>query len=270
VLTVLIVLIFIYHKLITPIFKPTASKVMMVIGVGASVFLPVYCLRHLPIIDFRPYKIGNNIREQMSLKPGEKPDQYVSILRYKDKASGSIGDYVMTTGSENQQVLEQKNLQPLPWQDSVWMANHEFVESKNELVEAGQKPKITDFHVWDNNNADMTSAVLDHPGYHFWVIAYDMAKANEKSFKKLNELATASEKNNIQFIALTATPYEELDPIRHELNAAFSFYYADATVLKTIVRSNPGLVLLNGPVVQAMWHYNDLPTWEEVERKYFH
>jgi uncharacterized membrane protein YphA (DoxX/SURF4 family) len=269
-LTVLILIIFFYRRKITPVFRPVGSNIMMVIGVAASIYLPVYCLRHLPIIDFRPYAIGNNIRKQMTLPPGVQPDQYVSILIYKDKTSGKEGKYVMISNNENQQPwFKDRGLRPLPWQDSVWMANHEFVDSKSELVQAGEKPKITDFHVWDDNNTDMTAAVLDAPsGYHFWVVAYDMEKANAASFEKLNQLAVSSEKNNIPLVALTATPYQSLDPIRHELNAAFPFYYADATVLKTIVRSNPGLVLLKGPVVVDMWHYNDFPTFEEVSRRH--
>jgi len=244
---------------------------MMVLGLGLALYLNVYCLRHLPLIDFRPYKVGSNLREEMSLLPGQKPDQYVSILNYKDKSSGAVGGYVMVTQGEDQQAwFQQRGLNVLPWSDSIWMANHEFVDSKSELVEAGMKPKITDFHVWDDNNVDMTAAVLDEPkGYHFWVVAYDMNHTNQKSFQKLNELAAESEKNNLQFVGLTATPYEELDPIRHELNAAFPFYYSDGTVLKTIIRSNPGLVLLKGPVVIAIWHYNDLPTFDEVSKKYF-
>lgn len=271
VLTVLILIIFIYHKRITPVFGKVGSNMMLILGLGLSIYLPVYCLRHLPIIDFRPYKIGNNIREEMSLPPGAKPDQYVSILNYKDKSSGQVGSYVMVTQGEDQQSwFQQRGLKALPWQDSLWMANHEFVDSKSELVQEGVKPQITDFKVWDDNNTDLTAAVLDDPkGYHFWVIAFDMSRANQSSFRNLNELAQACDKNNIQFVALTATPYAELDPIRHELNAAFPFYYADATVLKTVIRSNPGLVLLKGPVVVDMWHYNDIPSFDEVSKKYF-
>ena len=253
-LTVLIVLIFFNYKKIIPVFPKTLSNVMMVIGLGASVFLPVYCLRHLPIIDFRAYKIGNNIREEMTLPPGATPTIYKTMLTYKNKSTDEMKDYP----SDN-----------FPWNDSVWVATWEFVSTKNELVQQGDKPKITDFKVWDNNNTDMTAAVLDEPaGYHFWVVAYDMDDANKKAFVKLNDLAKESDKNKIQFVALTATPYEQLDPIRHDLNAAFPFYYSDGTVLKTIIRANPGLVLLKGPVVKAMWHYNDLPTWDKVERKY--
>jgi len=254
-LTVLILILFFLRKKIKPVFPRTASNIIMVIGVAASIYLPVYCLNHLPIIDFRPYKIGNNIREEMSIPPGGKATIYKSMLTYKNKTTGEVKDYP----SDN-----------FPWNDSVWVANWEFVSTKNELVQQGDKPKITDFHVWDDNNTDMTSAVLDDPNYHFWVVAYDMNCADKKSFAKLNELAKEADKNKIQFVGLTATPYEQLDPIRHDLNAAFPFYYADGTVLKTIVRANPGLVLLRGPIPVAMWHYNDFPTYEQISSKYFH
>jgi hypothetical protein len=149
------------------------------------------------------------------------------------------------------------------------MQNHEFVSSKSELLVAGEQPKITDFQVWDKENQDVTALVLDELNYHFWLIAYDMQNANKQSFTKINELAASCEKNQIPFVGLTSTAYEQLDPIRHELNAPFTFYYADGTVLKTIIRSNPGLVLLKGSTVLGQWHYNDIPTFEQVRSKYF-
>jgi hypothetical protein len=253
ILTVFILFLFLFRRKITPVFLPTASNIVMVIGIAGSLYLPFYCLRHLPLIDFRPYKIGNDIRAEMTLPPGATPTIYKSMLTYKNKNSGEVKDYP----SDN-----------FPWNDSVWVANWEFVATNNVLIQQGDQPKITDFKVWDNNNEDVTAQVLDHEGYHFWVVAYDMNCADKSAFEKLNQLAAASDKNKIQFVALTATAYEQLDPIRHELNAAFPFYYADATVLKTVIRANPGLMLLKGSVVQAMWHYNDFPSFEEVQKKY--
>ena len=149
------------------------------------------------------------------------------------------------------------------------MSSNEFVKSTSEIVVKGAQPKITDFKVWDQDNQDATSLVLDEPGYHFWVIAQDMSKTNKYSFENINQLASDCEKNRIQFVGITSTSYELLDPIRHELNAPFPFYYADGTVLKTIIRSNPGLVLLKGSKVIAQWHYNDIPAYNEVRDKYF-
>jgi hypothetical protein len=270
VLLVLILLIFAFRHRITPVFKRVGSTFVLILSIGLCSYLTIYCYQHLPIIDFRAYKVGNDIRSQMTLPPGANPDKYVTILTYKDKATGAAGDYVMTTNNEDQSPwFKNRNLKSLPWQDSVWVSNHEFVSSNSILVEEGKKPAVTDFHVWDNDNKDMTAFVLDEPGYHFWVIAYEMPNANKNAFVKINQLAADAQKNNLQFVGLTATPYEELDPLRHELNAAFPFYYADGTVLKTIIRSNPGLVLLRGSTVLGQWHYNDIPSFDEIRSEYF-
>jgi hypothetical protein len=270
VLLVLILVIFAFRHRIKPVFQRMTGTVILLLAIALFSYLTIYSYKHLPIIDFRAYKVGNNIREQMTLPPGKLPDQYVTILTYKDKATGKAADYVMITNPDDQpQWLKEKNLKALPWEDSVWMNGHEFVSSNSELMVKGESPKITDFQVWNNNNEDLTSQVLDEPGYHFWVIAYDMDHTDKNSYAKINELAMESEKNKIPFVGLTATPYEKLDSIRHELNAMFPFYYADGTVLKTIIRSNPGLVLLKGPTVLGQWHYNDIPSYEEISSKYF-
>jgi uncharacterized membrane protein YphA (DoxX/SURF4 family) len=268
VLLVLILIIFAFRNRVAPVFRKTGSLATFIVAMIFFTWLTIYCYDHLPIIDFRAYKVGNDIREQMKLPSGKSPDQYATILTYKNKSSGEIGDYVMTENG-NEEGLKEKNLKPLPWQDSLWMQNHEFVSSKSELLIAGEQPKITDFQVWDKENQDVTALVLDELNYHFWLIAYDMQNANKQSFTKINELAASCEQNQIPFVGLTSTAYEQLDPIRHELNAPFTFYYADGTVLKTIIRSNPGLVLLKGSTVLGQWHYNDIPTFEQVRSKYF-
>ncbi|MBA3648098.1 MAG: DoxX family protein [Chitinophagales bacterium] len=268
ILLILVILLFLSRKTIIPVFGNMPGNIIAGLTIAVGIFFTLYCYRHLPLIDFRAYKAGNNIRQQMTLPPGKKPDQYVTILTYKDKSSGKQEKYVMASGSGDDAMLKAKGLQPLPWQDSVWMNNHDFVSSNSEIIVKGDKPAITDFHVWDNDNNDVTSQVLDQPNYHFWIVAYDMETANKKSFAKIEKLSSSCEQHNIPFTGLTATPYNILDPIRHNLNAAFPFYYADGTVLKTIIRSNPGLILLKGPVVLAQWHYNDIPAFEEVNIKY--
>lgn len=271
VLMVFILIIFAFRQKIKPVFEGKyTSTLLLTVFTVASSYLTIYCYQHLPIIDFRAYKVGNDIREQMTLPEGKVPDQYVTILTYKNKATGEVGDYVMTNNNETQAAwFSERNLRSLPWQDSLWMSSNEFVKSTSEIVVKGAQPKITDFKVWDQGNQDATSLVLDEPGYHFWVIAQDMSKTNKYSFENINQLASDCEKNRIQFVGITSTSYELLDPIRHELNAPFPFYYADGTVLKTIIRSNPGLVLLKGSKVLAQWHYNDIPAYNEVRDKYF-
>ena len=270
VLLVLIIIVFAFRNSILPLFKKKViGYAIIILSVLGFSYLTIYCYRHLPIIDFRAYKVGNDIREQMTLPPGKTPTQYQTILTYNNRETGDVGDYAMISKEESESPwFKERNIRMLPWQDSLWLATNDFVKSDNIVKVKGDKPKITDFRVWDNDNVDLTSTVLDEPNYHFWVVAYDMECTNRFSFNKINELAAACEKNNYPFVALTATSYSLLDPIRHELGAAFPFYYADGTVLKTVIRSNPGLILLKGSKVLAMWHYNDIPSFETVRSEY--
>jgi len=210
-----------------------------------------YCIEHLPLLDFRAYKVGNNIREQMSLKIGEKPDSVSTALMYKDKISGEEKGYTMAT---------------LPWQDSIWMANHEFVRQENIVVRKGAEPKIKDFKVWDDDNIDLTSQVLDSGNLKIWIVAYDINKTDKTGYDKIVKLVNDADKEKISVIGLTSSAHDILDPFKHDINLALPFYYADGTVLKTMIRANPGIIILNGPKVLAQYHYNDTPSLDEVKK----
>ncbi len=255
VLLVLIVPLFLYRNRFQPLFRPVAAHLILLLGLFGSVYLPVYCLRHLPIIDFRPYKVGNDLRQQMTLPPDAKPTIYETFLLYRNKNTGVMQEYPSND---------------FPWYDSTWVAQWEFVSSRTVLVQQGDQPAISDFHVWDYDRNDVTTSVLDNnQGYHFWLVSYDLEKANKRSFARINALAEACAHQGIPFVGLTATPQDQLERIRQEWKIPFPFYFADATVLKTIIRSNPGLVLLEGTVVRAMWHYNDTPDIAALQKKYF-
>jgi len=253
VLTAIVLYIFLLHRKITPVFGKLWTNILLIIGVAGSLYLQIYCLRNLPLIDFRPYKIGNDIREEMSIPPGAPRDSIVTELIYKDKNTGEEKGFTM---------------KDLPWQDSVWMANHEFARQENVVVKQGFKPKITDFKVWSDDSPDITTQILDTAGYKIWIIAYDLTKTDVRNFKNIVTLANECEKNNIQVIGLTSSSYETADHLRHELNATFPFYYCDGTVLKTMIRSNPGVMLLNQSKVISLWHYNNTPTFEQLKKKY--
>lgn len=252
-LTLLILIIFFYQKKLMPLF-PKAVNLLLIIGVAGSLFLPLYCYNYLPVIDFRPYKIGNNIREMMSIPPGAPRDSVVTNMIYKDKNSGAEAGYTM---------------KDLPWQDSVWMANHEFVRQESKVVKEGFKPKITDFKIWNDDQPDITSEVLDNPDYNLWIVAYDINQTNREAFNKIAVLARECQQHNIKVIGLTSSSYSVTDALRHEANADFPFYYSDGVVLKTIIRANPGVVLLKGGTVIGKWHYHCTPTYEKLNKKYF-
>ncbi len=254
VLLVFILVIFIYQKRISPIMSFKWSKYHKIVAIIVPTVFTVYCYNYLPIIDFRAYKVGNNLREQMTLAPGAKRDSMVLKLVYKDKTTSKEKGYLMSE---------------LPYTDSVWMANHEFVKQDKQIIVEGDKPKITDFKIWSEDSPDITAEILDDPAYRLWIICYDLTKSEKDAFTGIVKLANDCEKNGVKTIALTSTDYEITDPFRHEVNAAFPFYYCDQVVLKTMIRSNPGIMLMKGSTVVGMWHNNAIPSFEKLNRKYF-
>lgn len=254
VLLVFILVIFIYRKRISPIFSLKWSWFHVSMAVLIPTLFTVICYNYLPVIDFRAYKIGNNLREQMTLAPGAKRDSMVLKLVYKDKTTNEEKGYLMNE---------------LPYTDSVWMANHEFVKQDKQIIVEGDKPKITDFKVWSEESPDITAEILDDPTYHLWIVSYDLTKADKGAFDKIVKLANDCDAHGVKTIALTSTDYEFTDPFRHEVNAAFPFYYCDGTVLKTMIRSNPGIMLMKGSTVRGMWHYHSTPSFENLNKKFF-
>ena len=128
----------------------------------------------------------------MTLPPGAKRDSTVLKLVYKDKATNEDKDYLM---------------KDIPFSDSVWMANHEFVKQDNQVIVVGDKPKITDFKIWSEDSPDITAEILDAEGYRLWIICYDLTKASKSSFDEIVKLANECDKHGIKTIGLTSTDY---------------------------------------------------------------
>ncbi|MBL7883833.1 MAG: hypothetical protein JNL69_07170, partial [Bacteroidia bacterium] len=94
-------------------------------------------------------------------------------------------------------------------------------------------------------------------------------KANESAFGKINDFASLCKQNRVSFVCLTSSTKEAIKTIKEENNLEFDFYNTDGTVLKTMVRSNPGLMLLKGGTVIGMWHHHTIPSFNDVKEMYF-
>ncbi len=204
------------------------------LAVGAvtvvCLFLGVSAVRHLPFLDFRAYKVGADIPRLM--QPSEK-------LRYK---------YIMTKDGQDEEF------DAYPTDKS-----YEFKDMIPLNPEA--QPKITDYSVW-NDEGDFTEGTFE--GDKLLVVMYDVDKADKSALANVQRLA--DQLNGVESIVLTSSGEAIYDEFRHEYQLALPYYFADATVLKTIIRANPGLVLLQEGKVKGKWHYRDLPTAKEVTR----
>ncbi|MCB0430867.1 MAG: DoxX family protein [Flavobacteriales bacterium] len=210
---------------------------------GSTLFalvFSVYIIRHLPIKDFRPYALGVNMREAMLGVPPVLSFQY----RLKDK-----------------QTDEEKLFDQFP---ANWDQNYEYVDAVTTVVKEGVDPKIHDFVITNEDGEDITEEVLNNPGYTVAVVAYDLSATDRGCQEKLNTFMMEAEKAGATVMGWTAS-VDEVRDFRVEVQAMYPYYIMDGTVLKTIIRANPGILLIKDGVIKAKWHYRDLPDFSSVQ-----
>ncbi len=257
-LMILITLLFAGRDNIPELMAPMPLATFATIGLIASVWFPIYTLRNLPVFDFRPYKIGNNIKEQMKPGPNYKEAEYSTTMVYKNLKDGS-----------KKEMLMDEYMKSKIWEDTlVWKYDTMITKLVHEAIDA---PKITDFNVSSIEGDNITDSILNYKGYAYWLITYDLgkAKSSEKLHAMMNDFYQLAQKDKVPFIAFTASGPKEIDEYKHKYNALYDFVMVDATVLKTMIRSNPGLMLLKDGAIIMMWHHNNFPSYSEAKQKYF-
>ncbi len=238
--------IFAFRQKFKPQYEGIVEWLLITSFTLAGIFLSVYCYNNLPIIDFRPYKIGANITEGMRIPPDAEPDQYETVLIY-----------------EKDGIQQEFAPDSIPWQDTTW----KWVETKSVLVKKGYEPPIHDFAITAADGFDYTESLLSNPGYSFMLVSYGFSKADKEAFIKANELAIQAMNRNHDFICVTSSTDEEIAALKQEIPLNFQIYTADEITLKTIVRSNPGLLIIKEGTVINKFHHHNFPTPEELEGK---
>ena len=208
--------------------------------------LSVYYYNNLPLIDFRPYKVGTYIPEKMIVPENAQKTQYETILKYQ----------------KNNKVIE-FTLDNLP--DSTW----EWVSTENILISKGDDPKIHDFTIETLFGNDITEIVLNDDKFTFLLIAYDLTKTNTKNISGINKLAGfVQESGKCNFICMTSSLESEINDFKEKTNASYTFFNTDEITLKTIIRSNPGIVLLKKGTIIGKWHHRNIPSTEDIMNEY--
>jgi len=257
ILLVSVSILFVGQSHLKKIFPPMIVSVLFLLAVVFSFWFPVYAYRNLPPKDFRPYAPGLSIKEGMKKSADYQDPVYESILVYENVKNGSLKEFT------NNEYMKSKI-----WEDTL---NWKWHETKTKLVkEAVDEPKITDFTVNDLNGNNITDSILNEKGYSFWLIVHELALTNENEtvIAEINDLYKLVSLDQHKFIALTASSSKEIDNYKHRHNALYDFAMVDNTVLKTMIRSNPGLMLIKDGKVIANWHYHNFPTYSDAKQKY--
>ncbi len=231
ILVVLIGFIFWRKDNLKPMLSAKIGLYTIIGSALVSIYIGVSAIRHLPPIDFRPYAIGDNI--QANMIPEEQP-----IFEYvfeKDGQDIISGDY-----------LSEK--------DGYTYKSHRITNEDKTI------PKITDYNVWNEEVGDFTKQSLS--GVKLFFISYNVNEASKDKMREIVELV--NKLPEIETIAFTSSSATDFDQFRHTYQLATPYFYGDATVLKAMIRSNPGLMLMRDGTVLGKWHVNDVPSAEEV------
>lgn len=201
-------------------------------------------LYHLPIFDFRPYYIGQNIKKGMEIPKGAK-----------------LTTYKTTFICEKNGVTKEFTENDYPYNDSTWV----FKDTHQEILEKGYEPPIHDFSITDEKTGeDLTDSILTKDGYTFLLIAPVLERADDSNFGEIDAIYEYAKENGYGFFGLTASTDKAVKHWRDITGAEYPFYAMDGTTLKTIIRSNPGLVLLYKGTIINKWSHNDLPKQAEL------
>lgn len=245
VLLVLILVLFFGRKHIKPLFSKLPNTVLALLSFIFCLWFGYHVLMHLPSKDFRAYKIGNNIQEEMSV-PEDAPKPVI--------------EYTWTfnvNGEEKQFVTN----------GSYPNVEGEYVGVETKIIDEGYSPKIYDFSI-ETEIEDLTEKFLNED-HVIMIVAYSLEHAEPGGLAKLKELSDEAMSKNYTVIGLTASGEDMKQKIKADYNLNFDFYLCDEKALKTIVRSNPGVLELNKGTVMQKVHWNDIEDLKlpEVERK---
>ena len=204
----------------------------------------ILSLYHLPIFDFRPYYIGQNIKKAMEVPEGAKQTTYKT-----------------TFICEKDGVTKEFTENDYPYDDSTWV----FKDTHQEILEKGYEPPIHDFSITDEKTGeDLTDSILTKDGYTFLLVAPVLEHADDSNFGEIDAIYEYAKENGYGFYGLTASTDKAVKHWRDITGAEYPFYTTDGTTLKTIIRSNPGLVLLYKGTIINKWSHNALPKQAEL------
>lgn len=249
ILLVMVLLVFFNRNRFKSIFNVLEQSVILTGSIIFMFCIEMYSYRHLPILDFRPYAVGANITEGMTTPEGAPHDEYSTTLKYKNKNTEEIKEF------------DESNF---PWQDTL---NWEFHSSSQKLLKEGYKAPIHDFVIEHPEYGDITEEVLNDDDYTFLVVSYKLSKASAEAQDKLNKLAAYASENGYRFYGLTASNADEITDFVHKYNVNYSFCATDEIQLKTVIRSNPGLVILKKGTIIDKWGHRDIPDADELKGK---
>lgn len=238
ILLVLILFIFSFKKYFKPLLSRPIAFLIFLLAFVISGYLSYYGLNHLPVIDFRPYHVGADIQASMTVPDGAPEAVY--NYHWKFKIDGK--EKTITTQGSYPQV------------------EGELITYETELVDEGYIPPIHDFSL-EKNGEDYTEVLMNDPKL-LMITAYNLSKTETEAWESIQASIDKAKARNYRVIILTSSGEKAQKRLNEQFKTEMDFYFADETAIKTIVRSNPGLLILNNGVIQQKVHWHDVEDLE--------
>ena len=247
ILLLMTIMIFVYRKEFKSQLAPFGQFSYLVLAGIGMLCISIYSYRHLPLLDFRPYAVGKNIAEGMQLPEGAEPDQYEVTLKYKNKQTGEIQSFT----EEN-----------YPWQDTL---NWEYESSSERLVKKGYVTPIHDLVIEHPTLGNITEEILEDDNHTILAVTYNLGKSDAKYQTAINRLADYAREKEFRFYGLTASSEQDIEAYKKRNHVPYEFCTVDEIQLKTMIRSNPGVIVLRGGTILDKWAGKDVPDMKELQ-----
>ena len=247
ILFLLAIMIFVYRKEYKSSLSLMGQFSFLTLAGAGMLCLSIYCYRHLPVLDFRPYAVGKNITEGMRLPEGAKPDQYEVTLKYKNKQTGEIRSFT----EEN-----------YPWQDTL---NWEYESSSERLVKKGYITPIHDLVIEHPTLGNITEEILEDDNHTILAVAYNLNQSDTQYQPAINRLAEYAREKGLRFYGLTSSTERDIEAYKKRNHVPYEFCTADEIQLKTMIRSNPGVIILREGTILDKWAGKDVPDVKELQ-----
>lgn len=236
------IMVFKWHKLQMPLIGRQIYWIVSTLAMLAIISFAVYCVYSQPFIDFRPYKIGTDLREKVDVPASQRPQFEVTIVYERNGETIELG-------------IDDDD------PDDSWT----YVETRRQQLKQADADIINDFYMQDSDGDDLAIDILEAEGNTLLLTAPDLLTADQSIMGLINDIYDYASEAGINFIALTPSSDEARSRWIDYTGAEYTFLTADERTLKTMVRGNPGLMLLHDGVVQDKWSNWNFPTSEQLK-----
>ncbi len=243
-LLIFIGLIFLNRKKIKPAISHRFASLVALGGLFLALAFALHCIYHLPVKDFRPYFVSSNVCENRV----DIPDQLKFFYVLKNKNSG-----------------DEQEFESFP---ADYESNWEFVESRTEVLKKGKPAKIINFRLTNEEGEEITDSLLELEGFKMMIVMYNINKTQQGNMESVNDLADKLMAEGIPVFGVTSSSDADIDAFKQETGSIFPFLVGDEVELKTMVRANPGIILMKGCIIEGKWNAHDTPSFERLQKDF--